>query len=320
MNRTDRLLAMVLELQRRGRQRAEDLARTFETSKRTIYRDIQALCEAGVPVIASPGQGYELLEGFFLPPVQFSPDEAAVLLLGSDLLANHFDATYRDAALAAVRKVEAVLPAPLRDEVSRLRERLLFVPAEGIANVQVGERLRSLRRAIIEHRTVRFTYFARHRGDGDMIEPPRDADPYGLVFAFGSWYLHSYCHRRNARRNFRLDRMEQVVLLDRRFAAPNDAIFRLPGLEERPIEVQVLFDHGIARWVREERFFFVNERERPDGLEVTLRVHREDEILHWLLGWGSRAHVLAPLSLRERVAAEAQAIVQRYQTVETLLT
>src|SRR5690349_23695534 len=86
MNRTDRLLAIVLELQSAGRRRAEDLAATFETSKRTIYRDIQALSEAGVPLVAIPGQGYSLMEGYFLPPLTFSAGEAAMLLLGSEVM------------------------------------------------------------------------------------------------------------------------------------------------------------------------------------------------------------------------------------------
>ena len=88
MNRTDRLLALVLRLQSNGRQRAEDLAASFETSKRTIYRDIQALCESGVPVVAIPGQGYSLVEGFFLPPVTFTTDEATMLLLGANFMAS----------------------------------------------------------------------------------------------------------------------------------------------------------------------------------------------------------------------------------------
>src|SRR2546430_4197634 len=90
MNRTDRLLAIVLELQGKGRQRAEDLAATFETSKRTIYRDIQALGEAGVPLISVPGRGYSLMKGYFLPPLSFTTDEATMLLLGSDFTAQNF--------------------------------------------------------------------------------------------------------------------------------------------------------------------------------------------------------------------------------------
>lgn len=86
MNRTDRLLAIILELQDRKHLRAEDLAAIFEVSKRTIYRDIQALCEAGVPVVAMTGQGYSLPEGYFLPPVSFSPDEALLLILGIEVV------------------------------------------------------------------------------------------------------------------------------------------------------------------------------------------------------------------------------------------
>src|SRR5262252_5341 len=149
MNRTDRLLAIVLELQRKGARRAEDLAATFETSKRTIYRDIrharltqrldvavdrafadlaatfetskrtiyrdiQALSESGVPVVAQPGVGYSLVEGYFLPPVSFSADEATMLLLGGDFVAQNFDAQYRAAAVSAGRKIEAVLSEKLR--------------------------------------------------------------------------------------------------------------------------------------------------------------------------------------------------------------
>ena len=92
MNRTDRLLAIVLELQGKGHQRAEDLAETFETSKRTIYRDMLALGEAGVPIVSIPGRGYSLMQGYFLPPLSFTTDEATMLLLGSDLMAHNFDA------------------------------------------------------------------------------------------------------------------------------------------------------------------------------------------------------------------------------------
>src|SRR5207248_11641794 len=94
MNRTDRLLAIVLELQCKGRQRAEDLASTFETSKRTIYRDISALGQAGVPLISVPGRGYALMKGYFLPPLSFSADEATMLLLGSDFMAQNFAVTH----------------------------------------------------------------------------------------------------------------------------------------------------------------------------------------------------------------------------------
>jgi predicted DNA-binding transcriptional regulator YafY len=166
MNRTDRLLAILLELQRKGARRAEDLAATFETSKRTIYRDIQALCESGVPVVAQPGVGYSLVEGYFLPPVSFSVDEATMLLLGADSAAQNFDAQYRDAAASAGRKIEAVLSEKLRGEVEYLRGNIAFVAPATLASGKSASFLPQLRRAIIERRTIRFDYHTRYSQDG----------------------------------------------------------------------------------------------------------------------------------------------------------
>src|SRR5215471_13626965 len=149
MNRTDRLLAIVLELQRKGSRRAEDLAATFETSKRTIYRDIQALSESGVPVVAQAGVGYSLVEGYFLPPVSFSADEATMLLLGGDFVAQNFDAQYRDAAKSAGHKIEAVLSEKLREEVGYLRDSIAFVSLVTLASDKSSSFLPQLRRAII---------------------------------------------------------------------------------------------------------------------------------------------------------------------------
>src|SRR5438128_2067326 len=109
MNRTDRLLAIMLELQAKKWQRAEDLGETFEVSKRTIYRDMLALMESGVPVISSPGQGYSLDENYFLPPLSFTSDEAVILLLGSDYMNQSFDAQYQSAAVTAAKKIRVVL-------------------------------------------------------------------------------------------------------------------------------------------------------------------------------------------------------------------
>src|SRR5690242_10302237 len=161
MNRTDRLLAIVLELQAKGRQRAEDLAATFETSKRTIYRDIQALAEAGVPLLSVPGQGYSIVEGYFLPPLTFTAEEATMLLLGSDFVAQNFDAQYRAAAQSAGRKIDAVLPQAQRNDVHYLQTHIRFVADSVMSDPGQQSKMAQLRRAIIEHKTVQLDYRAR---------------------------------------------------------------------------------------------------------------------------------------------------------------
>jgi predicted DNA-binding transcriptional regulator YafY len=316
MNRTDRLLAIVLELQRRGKRRADDLAATFEISKRTVYRDVQALCEAGVPVVALPGQGYSLMEGYFLPPLSFSTDEATMLLLGSDFIAEHFDAQYKAAAQSASRKIEAVLSQRLRQEVSYLQNSIALVPM----SVRVGESetLRTIRRAIIERKSVEFVYHTRFSEDGTSQRNTRDADPYGLINFVGAWYLVAYCHLRKALRNFRLDRIAELKILERSFIRPAHFSLAEPAPDnQRKLLIRALFDKEIADWVKEAKTFFVEEmRDTPEGLLVTLRVRTENEVTHWLLGWGGKVKVLEPRSLQKRLIAEATQILENLKNAK----
>ncbi len=312
MNKTDRLLAIVLELQGKGKQRAEDLAKTFETSKRTIYRDIEALCEAGVPLISIPGRGYSLMEGYFLPPLSFTTDEATMLLLGSEFMAQNFDAQYWTAAHAAGRKIASVLPEKLRNDVTYLQKSIRFIatqqrPAETML-------LQQLRRAIIERVTVRFQYAKRHGQESQDMQTTRKADPYSLVHITGTWYLTAYCHMRQAVRIFRLDRVNMLEVLPEVFVRPEHFTMEEHQGQQRAMRVRVLFDHEVTRWVRESRnYYIVAEEETTEGLLVTLQVRQESEIVQWLLSWGQHVCVLEPDTLRQRLVEEAKGIVQKYQ-------
>ncbi len=312
MNKTDRLLAIVLELQGKGKQRAEDLAKTFETSKRTIYRDIEALCEAGVPLLSIPGRGYSLMEGYFLPPLSFTTDEATMLLLGSEFMAHNFDAQYRVAARDASRKITSVLPEKLRDDVAYLQMNIRFITAEQRpAEVMM---LQQVRRAIIERVTVRFTYSKRFGQDGQDTQTTRDADPYSLIYVTGTWHMTAYCHMRKDIRIFRLDRMDALEVLPQAFVRQTHIVQAEHQGRQRNTTVRVLFDHMVIRWVRESRnYFIVEEEETAEGFLVTLQIRQESEIVQWLLGWGRHARVLEPESLRHRLVDEVKGILELYQ-------
>jgi predicted DNA-binding transcriptional regulator YafY len=313
MNRTDRLLAIVLELQRKGARRAEDLAATFETSKRTIYRDIQALCESGVPVVAQPGVGYSLVEGYFLPPVSFSVDEATMLLLGADSAAQNFDAQYRDAAASAGRKIEAVLSEKLHGEVEYLRGSITFVSPPTLTSGKSASFLPQLRRAIIERRRVSFDYHTRYSQDGRAARNTREADPYAMLHYAGAWYLIGHCHLRKGVRNFRLDRMAGLRLLDKTFDRPPNFRLEQPVDDRRNLKVVALFSPEAAPWVRESWSYYIDSMEEvSDGLLVTMRARVENEILQWLFSWGAQVRVLEPESLRRRLVAEAGKILENY--------
>jgi predicted DNA-binding transcriptional regulator YafY len=313
MNRTDRLLAIVLELQRKGSRRAEDLATTFETSKRTIYRDIQALCESGVPVVSQPGVGYSLVEGYFLPPVSFSADEATILLLGADSAAQNFDAQYRDAAATASRKIEAVLSEKARGDVGYLRDSIAFVAPATLASGESASFLPQLRRAIIDRRTIRFDYHTRYSEDGSAARNTRDADPYAMLHYGDAWYLIGHCHLRRDIRNFRLDRMTGLRILERTFSRPPNFRLDPPVDDQRNLKVVALFSPEVAPWVRESRSYYIDTMEEvADGLLATMRVRVENEIFQWLFSWGSQVRILEPESLRRRLVTEAGKILENY--------
>lgn len=309
----DRLLGIVLELQRRKHVRAEDLAAKYETSKRTIYRDMQALGETGVPIIAEAGKGYSLVAGYFLPPLSFTSEEATMLALGSDLMAQHFDAQYRAAAESAAAKLEAVLPLQQRAQVEHLRKSIVFIVPETLASGEVAALLPTLRRALLERRTIRFHYHTRYTHDGELAKKTREADPYGMYHHGDAWYLVAYCHLRQAVRSFRLDRLSQLQLRERTFDVPADFKMEQEEDDGRRVIVRVLFDEDSAPWVREARAYAVETvAEHANGLLVTYRVNEARDLLQWLLSWGSHARVLEPASLREELAEEARKIFSLY--------
>ncbi|WP_223070175.1 helix-turn-helix transcriptional regulator [Paenibacillus caui] len=315
MNKTDRMLAIVLELQRKKVIRAEDLAAAFETSVRTIYRDIQALSEAGVPVVGAPGLGYSLMEGYFLPPVSFTAEEAVTLLIGTDFIEQRFDTDYSNKAQTSRRKIEAILPERVRSEAARVRKSIrLLTSGENGTRRQEKEYIETIRQAILEERKVKFGYSKRLPEEGGNRQSVRAAAPYGLVFAYGSWVMIAHCDLRQDIRHFRLSRMTGLTLLEERFMVPAD--FHLHDYkppDDRNTRVRIQVNPDIADKVKESNNYYMEAiEEHPDGLHVIFRVRQPEELLHWVLGWGADVTVLEPESLRNRVRDEAEKMLKRY--------
>ncbi|HVZ40752.1 MAG TPA: YafY family protein [Candidatus Kapabacteria bacterium] len=307
------MLAILLELQKKGTLRAEDLAETFEVSRRSIYRDVEALCEAGVPVVAVPGRGYSLMDGYFLPPLSFTVEEATMLLVGGDVVAQNFDDEYRTAAHAAMDKLKAVLPVRLRIQVEELIRSIRFIQLGSLNRTEILAKLRLLRQAIIGSRRVRFSYNARGEGMSAPRHTVREADPYALSNLDGAWYLMAFCHLRNGVRNFRLSRMEDLEPTAETFLRPPHAGRREDHEDEYRIEAVVLFAHEVSQWVRESHFYYKAQQvETEHGLAVTLRAPNQAELIPWILQWGAKARVLSPMSLAESVRREAEKIVGCY--------
>ena len=206
MNRTDRLYALVEELRAvapRPRS-ARRLAQHFEVSTRTIERDLAALQQAGVPIWATPGPGggYVLDPARTLPPLNFSPSEAAAIALA---LAASGPIPFGDAARAALRKVTAAMSATDRAGARALLERIRLLQREGLA---ASPALRVVERALVGQRALRLDYQDKHGG----VTQGRLVEPLGLVVGTQHTYLHGWCRLRNGPRAFRLDRIRHVTV------------------------------------------------------------------------------------------------------------
>jgi predicted DNA-binding transcriptional regulator YafY len=213
MRRADRLFQIV-QLLRGGRLvTARKLAGRLEVSERTVYRDIADLQASGVPIDGEAGVGYVLRRGFDIPPLMFSRSEIEAIVLGTRMVEAWGGTELAEAAREALKKIEAVVPADLKDRIDRTH---LYAPG-----FRVPEALR--RRLDALHGSIRDRHFAEidyRREDGGASL--RRIRPLGLYFWGGVWTLAAWCELRQDFRNFRIDRMDRLEVLPDRFPGEAD--------------------------------------------------------------------------------------------------
>ena len=214
MDRLDRLLAILLYLQSRRVTRAEDVARKFNITVRTAYRDLAALGEAGVPITAESGVGYSLLKGFHLQPVTFTPDEAAALAIGGVLVQQFAGSAYTEHMISALLKLRGILPPHLRDHMDILEQSIhpLAAPKSDVGGSTLNpqpstnDNLLAIQNALAQRHVLRF----RYQGAGRADATAREVEPMALVFYLQRWHLFAWDRSKLDYRDFRTDRMRDL--------------------------------------------------------------------------------------------------------------
>ena len=208
MRRADRLFQLVQILRNRRLVTARQLAERLEVSERTIYRDIQDLSLSGVPVEGEAGVGYHLRYSLDIPPLMFNADELEALILGARMLQAWGGPTLGNSAQSVIDKIQAVIPDELKPGLDQSK---LFVPRFG-ATSDVEKTLDTCRFAITQCRILRFDY-----RKADDTPSQRDVKPLGLFFWGKVWTMTSWCMLRDDFRNFRIDRIHDIEMLDQSF-------------------------------------------------------------------------------------------------------
>jgi predicted DNA-binding transcriptional regulator YafY len=213
-----RVLTVLELLQSHRRLGGAELAEKLGVDRRTVRRYVAVLEEMGVPVTTEQGRygGYMLVPGFKLPPMMFTDEEVMAVSLGL-LASRQLGLAEAAPAIESVQaKLERVMPDDLKRRARAVGQttRLMLATPAPLLDKRL---LLTLTRAVRDERRIRFTH---HRPDQDPTH--READPYGLLFQQGRWYMSGYCHLRNDMRSFRLDRISGAQLLPQTFKRPAD--------------------------------------------------------------------------------------------------
>lgn len=209
--RLSRLTAILTQLQTKRLLTAKSLADKFNVSIRTIYRDIRALEQAGVPVLTEEGKGYSLMEDYRLPPVMLTESEANALITAEQLVLKNKDTSFIKEYTEAITKIKSVLRYKTKDNVNLLSDRIAISQNNG--NDITSNHLSNLQLALTNFNLAKIGY---QKADTDEITN-RTVEPFALLSTQGNWLLLAWCRLRKEFRLFRLDRIKNIQIQTEKF-------------------------------------------------------------------------------------------------------
>lgn len=302
-NRFDRIIAILIQLQSRKVVRAQDLADRFEISLRTIYRDINTLAEAGVPISGEAGVGYSLMEGYRLPPIMFTREEARTFITAEKLMEKYTDQASIDLYRSAMYKVKAVLRTNEKTMVENLENHIQIRKSNFAFSPSNNNTLDALLKSITEKKIARISYTAM----GLTEAGDRYIEPVGIYHESNFWYTVAFCHLRNAYRNFRSDRIMNIELSERSFQhqhAPLDK-FLNEIREDHNLQLIVLqIDKSIVNYIGNQKYYygFVSEKLVGNYYEMSFLTGHMDSFARWYLMLAPSSRIIQPDALKTRVS------------------
>lgn len=210
IKRLSRLTAILIQFQTKRLITATELADKFSVSVRTIYRDIRALEQSGVPIFTEDGKGYSLMEHYRLPPIMFTENEANALITAEQIIGKNVDGSLVKTYSEVIDKIKAVLKHSTKDKANLLSERVYF--AENETQERTSNHLSSIQFALTNFQPVQINY-----SDQSNTHTDRVVEPFALLSTQEKWLLVAWCRLRETFRFFRLDRINQLTILSEKF-------------------------------------------------------------------------------------------------------
>jgi predicted DNA-binding transcriptional regulator YafY len=299
-----------------------DLVKEENCHPRTVYRDLEALQQAGFPIYQErrDGKGVWTLvdEWKHHLPIPFTLAELMALYFSRDMVKVFRGTAFHDALESLFQKVKITLPPESLAYLDQVEQTLLIGIKPYKDYRKFREIINRINEAALKYRTVAMIYRTMSRG-GE--ETRRRVDPYRILFFDGTFYLIGWCHLRKDVRMFVLDRIRMLNVTDRTFDVPGDfdleTYMRSPFrvIHDRPVKVTVHFDRKVAGYIKEKIWHYTQrvEPQKDGSIVFSAEVAGTDEVKHWVLGWGKQAEIIEPEFLREEVARELKASLKRYE-------
>lgn len=302
--RFNRIVSIYFQLQAKPTVKSQDLAEQFAVSQRTIYRDIKALEQAGIPIYGEAGTGYGLVEGYRLPPAKFSREEVLTLAAAEKLMQKFVDPDLYRYFESALNKIKAYLRYSDKLNITVLEENMLMDSLSHRFNENVPSALSILFEGIAQRKIIRINY----QSGTSSTTVQREIEPVGIFHQGNYWYFMAYCHLRMDYRQFRLDRIQEINITSTTFSKEHKPLtYYLKKEEDQPIStttIRIAVPLVYARYMEWERSYFGFVSEERTDQEVILTFeskNMEQEFARWYLMFADQARIIEPEALRERV-------------------
>jgi predicted DNA-binding transcriptional regulator YafY len=303
----DRMLYIITYLLNHRKVRAQELADQFEVSVRTIYRDIDAISQAGIPIVTYQGMdgGIGLVDGFKLDRNLLTEEEISKIvnaLKGVQSISEDTKIKLLIEKLAGITAGKNMIPTG---------NEIMIDLSSWNRHDQLSKSIRRIKDAIHDQRLIRFMYYTNE----SLTE--RKAEPYQIIFKESNWYLYAFCCLRNDFRLFKLRRMSGLDILEESFEPKPCSVEDLRWDESydrsEQIEIVVLFD-PVMKYSIDDIFGVENYEYADDGrLRVTLLMPKGVWLCGFLLGFGDKAEIVEPPDLREKIRGMAEGIAEVYR-------
>lgn len=297
----ERIVHIFFLLQSRSVLPIEELMEKFQVTRRTIYRDLSLLERVGIPMVNSPGAGYSIVDGFRLPPARFTEGEVLRVMIAEKVMRNHETESVRRNFDQVLTKIKSSFHNHQKSEILQLQDKLLIKEKFDSKNY-VPNIMDTLLKSSVEKKLTGILY-KNAKGDQPSL---RTVEPIGVFNENGNWYLLAYCHSRCDYRNFRLDRIQRLDVLEKYFEKEHLSVSELNKRYHSQYftEITVSVDQKYAHFLSAERDSFGYVKETITGETVFMyfncRTH-PTSFVRWFLRFTDVGEIIEPAYLKEEL-------------------